>query len=455
MHRGKRRGRERPAEGHIRHTQRWETDVNKTEQDSGQGPSRTEAALHRAGASAHARIPDGNMGADEPARGQRGGRGNGKGVRTQPGGALPRDLGQAASQQIPSAASAEGGNPQRRAPNPPDWDSHHGGQTGAESGGPNPDEAIYEADFLQCSYGFRPGRNPHMALGALRSQIISGKVRYVFETDIRGYFNHINHQWLMRMLSIRIGDPVILRLVGKWLKAGAMVNGVLVRTEEGTPQGGAISPILANVYLHYVLDLWFERRFKRQCRGEAYLTRFADDFVLCLQYRGDAEQFAESVTERMQQFGLELAAEKTRLLTFGRFARGDMARHGKKPGTFDFLGFKHVCGTDRSGKFALVRIPRVKSCRRFLDRVHTWLASHLHWKRRDQQAHLTRMLLGFYQYFGLHHCEPKLHWVRHEVQLQWIRRLRRQSQRHRLYWTYLQSRSWFELPYPSTIHSTV
>lgn len=138
-------------------------------------------------------------------------------------------------------------------------------------------EAIYEADFRPCSFGFRPGRSPHLALRVLRSQLIAGKVRHVFETDIRGYFNHINHKWLTKMLALRVGDPVILRLIGKWLRAGAMIGGVVVRTEEGTPQGGPISPLLANVYLHYVLDLWFERRFRQTCQGETYLTRFADD----------------------------------------------------------------------------------------------------------------------------------------------------------------------------------
>lgn len=315
-------------------------------------------------------------------------------------------------------------------------------------------EAVYEADFLPCSYGFRPGRNAHQALRALRTQVIAGKVRHVYETDIRGCFNHINHQWLMRMLSLRIGDPVILRLIGKWLRAGVMIGGVVVRTEEGTPQGGPISPILANVYLHHVLDLWFERRFRRKCQGEAHMTRFADDFVVCFQYKRDAERFGGQVVERMGEFGLELAEEKTRLLLFGRFARERKAEFGEKPETFDFLGFKHVCGVGRNGEFTLVRLPSTKSCRKFLDRVHAWVTTHRHWKRRDQQAHLTRMLSGFYQYFGLYHCLPKLKWIRREVRMQWVRALRRRSQRHRLYWTYLRSRSWFELPYPRLIHPT-
>jgi group II intron reverse transcriptase/maturase len=316
-------------------------------------------------------------------------------------------------------------------------------------------EAIYEADFRECSYGFRPGRSPHQALRDLRRQFIAGKAGYVFETDIRGYFNHINHDWLRKMLAQRVGDPVILHLIGKWLGAGVMSNGVVTRTEEGTPQGGPISPLLANVYLHYVLDLWFERRFRGTCRGEAYLTRFADDFVVGFQHEQDAQRFAGEIVERMRKFGLELAAEKTRLLAFGRFAREREAHAGRKPGTFDFLGFTHVCGTGAHGQYVVVRIPCVKSCRKFLDRVHAWLKAHQHWRRRDQQAQLARMLSGFYQYFGLNHCYPKLSWIRSEVEKQWARSLRRRSQRHRLFWTYLMSRAWFELPKPRLVHATV
>lgn len=316
-------------------------------------------------------------------------------------------------------------------------------------------ESVYEGDFRPFSYGFRPGRNPHQALRALRRQLIAGKVRQVFEADIRGFFNHLDHAWLMRMLKLRIGDPMVLRLIGKWLRAGALVDGIVVRTNEGSPQGGPISPILANVYLHYALDLWFERRFVKTCQGEAYLTRFADDFVACFQYKRDAERFERYLGWRMQKFGLQLAEEKTRLIMFGRFARDKKAEFGEKPETFDFLGFTHVCGTDRQGKFSLVRIPCKKSCRKFLDRVHEWVTTHRHWKRRDQQAQLSRMLRGFYNYFGLFHCLRKLRWILREVKLQWIRALRRRSQRHRLFWCYLTSRSWFDLPTPRLVHGDI
>ncbi|WP_247538757.1 group II intron reverse transcriptase/maturase [Ralstonia pseudosolanacearum] len=317
-------------------------------------------------------------------------------------------------------------------------------------------EAVFEADFLECSYGFRPGRSPHDALRALRGIIVTKKVGHLYEADIRGYFNHIQHEWLQKMVAHRIGDPVILRLIGKWLKAGFMAGGDVTRTEEGSPQGGPISPILANIYLHYVLDLWFEKKAMRMCKGEAYLTRFADDFVVNFQYRSDADRFAKDLADRFGKFGLELAEEKTRLMRFGRFVRADLEKTGEKPDKFDFLGFTHVCGVDRSGKFALVRIPCVKSCWKFLAKTREWLKTNRHWKRRDQQRQLTTMLRGFYQYFGLHHCQHKLDLIRMEVQLQWVRVLRRRSQRHRMYWSYLNSRSWFELPYAgSTRHATV
>jgi len=309
-------------------------------------------------------------------------------------------------------------------------------------------EAIFEADFCDVSYGYRPGRSPHHALRALREHIRIRKINRVFEADIRGYFNHVSHSWMQKMLRERIADPVILSLVGKWLAAGAMQDGVVIRSEEGTPQGGPISCILANIYLHFSLDLWFERRFKSWCRGEAQLVRFVDDFVVCFQYLTDAEDFQKQLRERFARFNLELAEEKTRLLLFGRFAVERSLRNGQKPETFEFLGFKHVCGMGRAGQFLVIRIPSVKSCRKFLARVHEWLIRHVHWKRRDQQSHLRTMLQGFYQYFALYHCYDKLYWMRQEVMRQWRRTLRQQSQRHRLFWSYLQSREWFTLPWP-------
>jgi group II intron reverse transcriptase/maturase len=314
-------------------------------------------------------------------------------------------------------------------------------------------EAVFEADFLDCSYGFRPGRNPHHALQALRQQLVTKKVMQVFEADIRSYFTTINRQWLRKMVAHRIADPVILGLIGKWLNAGAMMDGIVIRTEEGTPQGGPISPVLSNVYLHFLLDLWFERKVKPACRGEAYLVRFADDFVATFQFRHEADRFHTEVKERFAQFGLELAEEKTRRIFFGRFAAITRQRHGMgRPETFEFLGFKHVSGVDRKGRFALIRIPSTKSCRKFLLRTRDWLEEHRHWTRREQQQHLTRMLRGFYQYFALHNCMRKLQLVRHQVQRQWITALNRRGQSRRLNWMRLRGRKWFELPVAHLVH---
>ena len=319
-------------------------------------------------------------------------------------------------------------------------------------------EAVFEADFLECSYGFRIGRSPHHALQALRKQIVAKKVGQIFEADIRSYFTRINRQWLRKMVAHRIADPVILSLIGKWLNAGAMQDGIVIYSEEGTPQGGPISPLLSNLYLHFVLDLWFEKKIKPQYRGEANLVRFADDFVVSFQFSEDADRFQQQVRERFAEFGLELAEEKTRCMLFGRFAASTRLRDGLgRPETFEFLGFKHVCGVDRGGRFAVIRIPSVRSCRKFLARVHEWLLQHMHWSRREQQSHLRAMLQGFYQYFGLHHCNKKLSWIHREVQQQWRRLLRQQSQRHKLHWSFLETRDWFKLPWPPrrSLHPTV
>lgn len=312
-------------------------------------------------------------------------------------------------------------------------------------------ETIYETDFLNCSYGFRPGRGPHDALRELRNQLMAGGVATVFETDIRGFFNNLNHQWLMRMLRHRIADPVILRLVAKWLRAGALINGVVVRGEVGSPQGGPISPLLANIYLHYALDLWFQRRYARQCHGRVYLTRFADDFVVAFEYAGEAQRFHLQVQARLREFGLELAEEKTRLLTFGRVA----ASMGRDQGSFDFLGFTHVGGRDRKGRYAVIRLPSRKSCRRFLDEVKKRLRASMHASPRQQQALLSQMLRGFYQYFGLYYCLGRLGTLKGHVQRQWVWVLRRKSQRHNAWWYRLMRKPWFRLPLPRLVHPTV
>lgn len=311
--------------------------------------------------------------------------------------------------------------------------------------------AIYEQDFLPCSYGFRPGRNPHQAIATLRDKAMAGRARCIFETDIRGFFNHLSHDWLMRMLKLRVGDPEILRLVGKWLRAGVFDGGIVVETKEGSPQGGPISPLLANIYLHYALDLWFEKRFLGSCRGKTSLIRFADDFVAVFEYAEEAIRFDRQVRDRMAKFGLELAAEKTRRVPFGRYAN----RQAGSSSSFDFLGFKHLNGRDAKGRYAVIRIPSTKSCQKFMERVKEWLQRHIHLYRNEQQKHLSKMLSGFFQYFGLNGCKAKLMLVRFYVTRHWVKTLRKQSQRHKYTWKRLNDSGWFQLPSPRVVHPTV
>ena len=316
--------------------------------------------------------------------------------------------------------------------------------------------AVFEPVFLNCSWGYRPGRSAHGALKALRGHLVLGKsAQYVFEADIRAYFDRVNHEWLRKMVRQKIADPVILRLIDKWLRAGVMDGGLKINTEDGVPQGGPVSCILSNIYLHYVLDLWFEKRVKPGCRGEAHLVRYVDDFVVCFQYWEDAQKFGTQLKERFEKFHLELAAEKTRSITFGRFARERMAKLGRRVETFDFLGFTHVCGKDQNEKFALIRLPKKRSVRKFLDRVKEWLKRHPHWDVLEQQKQLTSMLRGFYQYYALNHCAVKLELVHMQVRRYWRHYIRRKSQRSKGDWNYLKDKAWFQLPRPSTLHPNV
>ncbi|GAF24855.1 retron-type reverse transcriptase [Moorella thermoacetica Y72] len=206
--------------------------------------------------------------------------------------------------------------------------------------------AIYEAEFSDMSFGFRPQRGCHDALKLLNYLIVARKVNYIVDADIKGFFDHVNHDWLMRFLEHRIADPNFLRLIRRFLKAGIMENGELRDATEGTPQGGIVSPILANIYLHYVLDLWFEKAVRKHCRGEAYMVRYADDFICCFQYKHEAEAFYQALRARLAKFSLSVAEEKTKIIPFGRFATQWCKRMGQnKTDTFDFLDFTHYCNT--------------------------------------------------------------------------------------------------------------
>ena len=239
--------------------------------------------------------------------------------------------------------------------------------------------AIYESDFLGFSYGFRPGRNPHNALDALYVGIMRKRVNWMLDADIRGFFDAIDHEWLMKFVEHRIADQRVLRHIKKWLNAGVMEDGKRTQAEKGTPQGGSVSPLLANVYLHYVFDLWVHQWRKRHARGEVIIVRFADDFTVGFQYREDAERFLEELRERFQRFHLELHPEKTRLMEFGRYAAENRKRRGEgKPESFDFLGFTHTCDKTRNGKFIVLRQTMRKRLQSKLREIKIELKRRLH-----------------------------------------------------------------------------
>lgn len=308
--------------------------------------------------------------------------------------------------------------------------------------------AIYEADFLDSSYGFRPRRSAHDALATIEQVVATHPIRWVYEADIRRFFDHLDHQWLERMLRLRIGDPWILRLIGKWLRAPIDDQGTRTRPTAGVPQGGPSSPVLANVYLHYVLDLWFDRMVKPRCRGEAHLVRFADDFVVLFEEAGDAQRFAQALPQRLAKFGLTVADEKTRLLPFGRRVWTQTRQAPRTRDTFDFLGFRHVMGTTRRGHFQVVRIPTPKSVRKFYLATKAWLQANRHAPPTVQQRGLDQRLRGFYQYFGYGTCLPVLSRVRLALYRAWRQSLQRRSQRGARTWGAWLRHPWFRLATP-------
>jgi group II intron reverse transcriptase/maturase len=261
--------------------------------------------------------------------------------------------------------------------------------------------AVYEQDFLACSYGFRPERGAQEALDEIGRIICQRPISTLLEADIRSYFDAIVRSLLMEMIEKRVNDGSILRLIGKWLHVGVIDDGRLLVSETGIGQGQVISPLLANIYLHYVLDEWFENEVRPRLKGEAYEVRYADDFILCFQYREDAERVMEVLVKRFEKYGLTLHPEKTRLIEFGRKA---LARSeepgGPKPSTFDFLGFTHICKRSRRGKFTIhVRTMR-KRLKRSLTKVTAWCEEHRHDPVEEQRVALNRKLQGHYQYYG-------------------------------------------------------
>lgn len=295
--------------------------------------------------------------------------------------------------------------------------------------------AIYETDFLGFSYGFRPGQSPHGALNALYAGIMMKKVGWVLDADIRGYFDAIDHEWLMKFIEHRVADKRVLRHIKKWLNAGVLEDGAVARSEEGVPQGGSISPLLANVYLHYVFDLWADQWRRKHASGDVIIVRFCDDFVVGFQYRKDAERFLGELRERFLEFNLELHKDKTRLLEFGRFAALNRKRQGRgKPETFDFLGFTHICGRTKNGKFTVLRHSIGKRIRAKLEELETELRRRLHHPVPVVGKWLRVVLLGHYRYYGIPGNNRKLGSFKYHLSRLWYKVLRRRSQRHRLNW---------------------
>jgi group II intron reverse transcriptase/maturase len=313
--------------------------------------------------------------------------------------------------------------------------------------------AIYEEDFLGISYGFRPGRGTHDALDALCVGIHSQKVSFILDADIRSFFDEIDQEWLIRFLEHRIGDRRIIRLIRKWLKAGVLEDGVVSISEKGTGQGSVISPLLANVYLHYALDLWAMRWQRREAMGDMIIVRYADDFIVGFQHETDARRFLDEMRERLGKFALSLHPEKTRLIEFGRFAAERRARRGLgKPETFNFLGFTFICGKTRAGKFQIRRKTRADRMRAKLKMIKQELRRRMHQPIPDQGKWLWFVVKGYFNYHAVPTNARALHVFRRHVTDLWRRTLRRRSQKTRITWTRMTELADFWLPKPIILH---
>lgn len=313
--------------------------------------------------------------------------------------------------------------------------------------------AVYEQLFKGFSYGFRPNRSAHNALDALSVGIQRRKVNWILDCDIRGFFDAIDHEWLLRFIEHRIGDRRVIRHIKKWLKAGVLEQGTVQATEEGTPQGGSISPLLANIYLHYVFDVWISWWRQTQARGDVIVVRYADDIIIGFQYYGEAKRLLELLRKRLKKFNLELHPEKTRLIEFGRFAIEDRRRRGLyKIETFDFLGFTHICHKTRNGKYIVRRQTMAKRFRNKLKEIKELLRNRMHVAIWQVGAWLKTVLNGYYRYYAVPLNYAKIKSFRDEIIRLWFKILRRRSQRHHLSWHRMCqiAREW--LPNPRILH---
>jgi len=294
---------------------------------------------------------------------------------------------------------------------------------------------IYETEFLDCSYGFRPGRSCHDALKQVAKILEKEKINYVVDADIKGFFDNVDHGWMMKFLQERIQDPNLLRLIQRFLKAGVIERGVESETDTGTPQGGVISPTLANVYLHYVLDLWFTVKIRRECKGAAYLVRYADDLVCFFQYQADAKAFYEKLIDRLGKFNLEIAAEKTKIIEFGRFAAENRAKRKEStPDTFDFLGFTHYCSKSQMGTFRVKRKTSRKKFKAKLKVFAEWLHYNMHAEIGDLIKQINAKLVGHFRYYGVTDNSIGIHAFGYRIRRKLFEVLNRRSQRKSLTW---------------------
>jgi group II intron reverse transcriptase/maturase len=313
--------------------------------------------------------------------------------------------------------------------------------------------AIYEEDFLGVSYGFRPGRGTHDAMDALCVGIHSKKVSYILDADIRSFFDEISREWLVRFLEHRIGDRRIIRLIQKWLKAGVMEDGVVTVSDRGTGQGSVISPLLANIYLHYTLDLWATRWRRREATGDMIFVRYADDYIVGFQHESDARRFLDEMRKRLREFALSLHPEKTRLIEFGRFAAERRQRRGLgKPETFTFLGFTFICGKTRAGKFQIKRKTRADRMRGKLKMIKEEMWRRMHQPIPVQGKWLCSVVNGYFNYHAVPTNAHALHVFRHHITDLWRRTLRRRSQKDRMTWERMTQLVDDWLPKPIILH---
>jgi RNA-directed DNA polymerase len=317
-------------------------------------------------------------------------------------------------------------------------------------------EAIFEGDFLDVSYGFRPGRSCHDALEAVDKAIMTKPVNYIVDMDIEKFFDTVDQEWLMKFVRQRIIDSSLLQIIVRILKSGVMEEGQYQETEKGTPQGGIISPLLANIYLHYALDLWFEKVIKKELRGYAQMVRYADDFIVCFQYGDEARQFGKKLRERMSKFGLKISEKKSKIIEFGRYARERAQRSGKETESFDFLGFTHYCDQSRKGKFKVGRKTAKKKIRQTLKGLNQWLKTIRNQvELEDWWKVLGQKISGHYQYYGISGNSRGLeqyYWKVKQTAYKWINR---RSQRKSYNWEqYEHFLKYNPLPTPRIMHMT-